>query len=72
VLQVFAYGQTSSGKTHTLIGTAQDPGTLPVAIHDVFHLMSDTDKSMQFLIRVSYMEVRISLVCVGCIRCISV
>lgn len=57
-MQVFAYGQTSSGKTHTLIGTAKDPGTLPLAIHDAFKIMSKTDRSVQFLIRVSYMEVR--------------
>lgn len=33
---VFAYGQTSSGKTHTMRGIPGAPGIIPLAIHDVF------------------------------------
>ena len=33
---LFAYGMTSSGKTHTLMGTPHDPGMVVLAIHDVF------------------------------------
>ncbi|MCO5595743.1 hypothetical protein L7F22_049790 [Adiantum nelumboides] len=33
---VFAYGQTSSGKTFTMRGTQDEPGIIPLAIHDVF------------------------------------
>ena len=29
---VFAYGQTSSGKTHTMKGTADEPGIIPLAV----------------------------------------
>lgn len=29
---VFAYGVTSSGKTHTMQGTADDPGIIPRAV----------------------------------------
>ena len=28
---VFAYGQTASGKTHTMQGTAAEPGIIPLA-----------------------------------------
>ena len=30
------YGQTSSGKTHTMMGTSDDPGIIPLTIHEVF------------------------------------
>ena len=31
---VFAYGQTSSGKTFTMMGTEAQPGVIPMAIYD--------------------------------------
>ena len=33
---LLAYGQTSSGKTYTMQGSASDPGVIRLAIHDVF------------------------------------
>lgn len=33
---IIAYGQTSSGKTHTMIGTSKDKGIIPNAIDDIF------------------------------------
>lgn len=33
---VFAYGQTSSGKTHTMMGTNDNPGVIPLAVKDIF------------------------------------
>lgn len=33
---VFAYGQTSSGKTYTMQGSGSDPGVTRLAIRDVF------------------------------------
>jgi centromeric protein E len=29
---VFAYGQTSSGKTHTMMGVPDEPGIVPLAV----------------------------------------
>ena len=53
---VFAYGQTSSGKTHTMRGTEQEPGIIPLAVREIFdHIGSMQDR--EFLLRVSYMEV---------------
>lgn len=33
---IFAYGQTSSGKTFTMQGDTADPGIIPRAVNDVF------------------------------------
>lgn len=33
---IFAYGQTSSGKTFTMMGTSRTPGVIPQAVEDVF------------------------------------
>lgn len=54
---VFAYGQTSSGKTFTMRGSAQEPGLIPLAVQETFKLI-DEDQEREFLLRVSYMEVR--------------
>ena len=32
---IFAYGQTSSGKTHTMSGTPEEPGVIPLAFKDI-------------------------------------
>ncbi|XRB05354.1 kinesin-like protein [Pycnococcus provasolii] len=56
---VFAYGQTSSGKTHTMTGNAQDPGIIPRAVRDVFdksHQLAD-ESLREVLVRVSYFEI---------------
>jgi hypothetical protein len=52
---VFAYGQTSSGKTHTMRGTAADPGIVPLAVQDIFDRIAATQER-EYLLRVSYME----------------
>ena len=33
---IFVYGQTSSGKTHTMLGDEREPGVIPRAIGDIF------------------------------------
>ncbi|CAH9114728.1 unnamed protein product [Cuscuta epithymum] len=53
---VFAYGVTSSGKTHTMHGDQSSPGIIPLAIKDVFSIIQDTPGS-EFLLRVSYLEI---------------
>lgn len=53
---VFAYGQTSSGKTYTMMGAKDAPGIIPLAIYDVFRHIERTTKR-EFLLRVSYMEI---------------
>lgn len=56
---VFAYGQTSSGKTHTMRGTPDEPGIIPMAVQEVFSLIEQS-QDREFLLRVSYMEVSTS------------
>ncbi|KAF9542440.1 hypothetical protein EC957_001955 [Mortierella hygrophila] len=53
---VFAYGQTSSGKTYTMSGTSSQPGITPRAVEDVFkYIRENSDR--EFLLRVSYLEI---------------
>ena len=53
---VFAYGQTNSGKTYTMLGTDAEPGIIPHAVEDVFRYIKETPER-EFLLRVSYMEI---------------
>ncbi|KDP37828.1 hypothetical protein JCGZ_06730 [Jatropha curcas] len=53
---VFAYGQTNSGKTHTMRGSATEPGVIPLAVHDLFDIIKQ-DAGREFLLRMSYMEI---------------
>nr|GME17685.1 kinesin-like protein KIN-7N isoform X1 [Ipomoea batatas] len=53
---VFAYGQTSSGKTFTMNGSENDAGIINRSVNDIFtkiHMTTDRE----FLIRVSYLEI---------------
>lgn len=36
---IFAYGQTSSGKTHTMLGSATNPGVIPMTIAEIFEFV---------------------------------
>jgi hypothetical protein len=38
---VFAYGQTSSGKTHTMAGSGTEPGIIPLAVQEIFQYIRD-------------------------------
>ncbi|KAL6842858.1 hypothetical protein ACP4OV_027171 [Aristida adscensionis] len=53
---VFAYGQTSSGKTFTMNGSDDDPGIITLAVRDVFDTVCQA-ADREFLFRVSYMEI---------------
>ncbi|CAN6880698.1 unnamed protein product [Brassica oleracea] len=53
---VFAYGVTSSGKTHTMHGEQRSPGIIPLAVKDVFSIIQETPER-EFLLRVSYLEI---------------
>jgi len=53
---IFAYGQTSSGKTHTMHGNPQEPGVIGMAVEQLFYAVEDTP-DRRFLMQVSYMEI---------------
>nr|XP_020473615.1 kinesin heavy chain-like [Monopterus albus] len=57
---IFAYGQTSSGKTHTMEGNLHDPGLMgiiPRIAGDIFDHIYSMDKNLEFHIKVSYFEI---------------
>ena len=37
---IFMYGQTTSGKTFTMLGDMQNPGVLPYSLHDIFDIIT--------------------------------
>jgi centromeric protein E len=51
-----ADGVTSSGKTHTMMGTDEVPGIVPYAIAEVFDTIARTP-GKEFLLRISMMEI---------------
>lgn len=57
---VLAYGQTGTGKTHTMTGTAKEPGLIPLCIQQCFDWLKHQDnksKNRDYLLRISYLEV---------------
>ncbi|XP_054651557.1 kinesin-like protein KIF3C [Dunckerocampus dactyliophorus] len=56
---VFAYGQTGTGKTHTMQGVPGDPerrGVIPNSFHHIFTHISRT-QNQKYLVRSSYLEI---------------
>ncbi|CAN7075273.1 unnamed protein product [Brassica oleracea var. botrytis] len=51
---IFAYGVTSSGKTHTMHGDQRSPGIIPLALVS-FSIIQETP-NQEFLLRISYLE----------------
>uniref|UniRef100_A0A8C8DCY5 Kinesin-like protein n=1 Tax=Oncorhynchus tshawytscha TaxID=74940 RepID=A0A8C8DCY5_ONCTS len=57
---IFAYGQTSSGKTHTMEGKLHDSqlmGIIPRIARDIFDHIYSMDENLEFHIKVSYFEI---------------
>eukprot|EP00397_Hematodinium_sp_SG-2012_P009447 GEMP01009531.1.p1 GENE.GEMP01009531.1~~GEMP01009531.1.p1 ORF type:complete len:1031 (+),score=265.63 GEMP01009531.1:104-3196(+) len=52
---VMAYGQTSSGKTYTIDGGAEESGVVCRAAHALFEQMQQ-DKDRSYVVRVSYLQ----------------
>ncbi|XP_007030677.2 PREDICTED: kinesin-like protein KIFC3 [Theobroma cacao] len=53
---IFAYGQTGTGKTYTMDGTAVQPGIVPRALEELFHQVS-LGNSSSFTFSMSMLEV---------------
>uniref|UniRef100_A0A6Q2ZL89 Kinesin-like protein n=1 Tax=Esox lucius TaxID=8010 RepID=A0A6Q2ZL89_ESOLU len=52
---IFAFGQTSSGKTHTMEGSLHDPdnmGIIPRIVQDIFNYIYSMDENLEFHIKV--------------------
>ncbi|XP_003962317.2 kinesin-like protein KIF3C [Takifugu rubripes] len=56
---IFAYGQTGTGKTHTMQGVSEDPerrGVIPNSFQHIFTQISRT-QNQKYLVRSSYLEI---------------
>uniref|UniRef100_A0AAR2KVB0 Kinesin-like protein n=1 Tax=Pygocentrus nattereri TaxID=42514 RepID=A0AAR2KVB0_PYGNA len=61
---IFAYGQTSSGKTHTMEGNLHDTdamGIIPRIVQDIFNYIYSMDENLEFHIKVSFLFLSLSL-----------
>uniref|UniRef100_A0A671NBJ0 Kinesin-like protein n=1 Tax=Sinocyclocheilus anshuiensis TaxID=1608454 RepID=A0A671NBJ0_9TELE len=75
---IFAYGQTSSGKTHTMEGNLHDTdamGIIPRIVQDIFNYIYSMDENLEFHIKVSYYEIYLDKIrdlldgeCGGCLK----
>ncbi|XP_057682436.1 kinesin-like protein KIF22 [Corythoichthys intestinalis] len=56
---VFAYGPTGAGKTHTMLGSSEQPGVIPRALGEVFNLVNaqKEDEGWDYSIGMSYLEI---------------
>ncbi|GIL60877.1 hypothetical protein Vafri_15714 [Volvox africanus] len=59
---IFAYGVTSSGKTHTMMGTDVDPGVVPRVLRELFSQIASAKMSAlpalrSYTVRMSVMEI---------------
>ncbi|KAH9515912.1 Kinesin-like protein kif18a [Dermatophagoides farinae] len=53
---VFAYGSTGSGKTHTMLGSSDDPGVVFCTIMDLYkHIEEKKDRNLE--LKISYFEI---------------
>ncbi|ESO09033.1 hypothetical protein HELRODRAFT_132965, partial [Helobdella robusta] len=52
---IFAYGQTSSGKTYTMMGDETSPGIISMCIKSIYNKIENTP-SRAYFVRVSYVE----------------
>ena len=56
----FAYGQTSSGKTHTMQGKMDDPelvGIIPRMVTTIFDEIENAPEHIEFTVKVGIMEI---------------
>ena len=56
---IFVYGQTTSGKTYTMLGNIDYPGILPCSLKNLFDLLEHEkqEKKLNFNIYCSYIEI---------------
>jgi len=58
---VFAYGQTSSGKTHTMLGPniidEAERGMIPRMVSHIFSEIENAPPTQSFEVKVSYVEI---------------
>lgn len=55
---MFAYGATGAGKTHTMLGSPNDPGVMYRTMTELFKRMDDVKDEKEFAVAFSYLEVK--------------
>lgn len=56
---MFAYGATGAGKTHTMLGSQNEPGVMYRTMKELFKRMDDAKEEKEFAVAFSYLEVNI-------------
>ena len=51
------YGQTTSGKTYTMLGDVNCPGLLPYALHDLIEEFERVKSTSKISLNISYLEI---------------
>ncbi|XP_020794532.1 kinesin-like protein KIF18A isoform X1 [Boleophthalmus pectinirostris] len=54
---VFAYGATGAGKTHTMLGSQNNPGVMYRTMKELFKRMDEAKEEKEFAVAFSYLEV---------------
>ena len=54
---IFAYGQTSAGKTHTMVGTPQDPGIVFRFAQELFERIAASPPWLEYSVQTQYVEI---------------
>jgi len=54
---IFTYGQTTSGKTHTMLGTAFDQGILNHSMKEIYAFILGNEDIREFTLWTTYMEI---------------
>ena len=56
---IFVYGQTTSGKTYTMLGNVEYPGILPCSLKNLFDLLEQEkkEKNLNYNLYCSYIEI---------------
>lgn len=54
---ILAYGQTGTGKSHTMFGTHADPGIIPRISESIFTHIAEGSSDVEYTVSASYMEI---------------
>ena len=58
---IFAYGQTASGKTHTMEGSGlndyEGRGIIPRVMDRIFEIIDESDENIEFTLKISMLEI---------------
>ena len=53
---IFAYGQTSSGKTYTMMGTDEEPGIIKQAVAQIFNTIENVSLLQEIIISLFFLN----------------